>query len=80
MTMYPHELRMIRVIYGMNQKQFSELLECTASYYSSLENGIKPLQDCFVKKIADRILKTDRFKKNLQLLQETVKITKGYTK
>lgn len=78
--MYPHELRMIRVIYGMNQKQFSELLECTASYYSSLENGIKPLQDCFVKKIADRILKTDRFKKNLQLLQETVKITKGYTK
>ena len=78
--MYPHELRMIRVIYGMNQKQFSELLECTASYYSSLENGIKPLQDCFLKKLSDRVLKSDRFKKNLQLLQETVKITKGYTK
>lgn len=78
--MYPHELRMIRVIYGMNQKQFSELLECTASYYSSLENGIKPLQDCFLKKIADRILKTDRFKNNLKLLLETITITKGLQK
>lgn len=75
--MYPHELRMTRVIYGANQKEFSELLECTAAYYSSLESGSKPIQECFLKKLSDRVLLSDRFKKNLHLFLESVKITKG---
>lgn len=71
--MYPHELRIARVVFGATQSEVAEKLGITSAHLSTLESGRNQISDSLMKKFTKEIINTDRFRKNLQLFNESVK-------
>lgn len=72
--MYPHELRIARVVFGATQAEVAEMLGITPAHLSTLESGRNQISDSLMKKFTKEIINTDRFRKNLQLFTESVVI------
>lgn len=71
--MYPHELRIARVVFGATQSEVAEKLGITSAHLSTLESGRNQISDSLMKKFTKEIINTDRFRNNLQLFNESVK-------
>lgn len=72
--MYPHELKIARVVFGATQSEVAEKLGITSMHLSTLESGRNQISDSLMKKFTKEIINTDRFRKNLQLFTESVVI------
>lgn len=71
--MYPHELRIARVVFGATQSEVAEKLGITSAHLSTLESGRNQISDSLMKKFTKQIINTDRFRNNLRLFNESVK-------
>lgn len=71
--MYPHELRIARVVFGATQSEVAEMLGITPAHLSTLESGRNQISDSLMKKFTKKIINTDRFRNNLRLFNESVK-------
>lgn len=71
--MYPHELRIARVVFGATQSEVAEMLGITPAHLSTLESGRNQISDSLMKKFTKEIINTDRFRNNLRLFNESVK-------
>lgn len=70
--MYPHELRIARVVFGATQSEVAEKLGITSAHLSTLESGRNQISNSLMKKFTKEIINTDRFRKNLQLFNESI--------
>lgn len=71
--MYSYEIKLARAVYGATQTELAEMLEVTPCYLSFVESGRTQVTDSFMEKFTRKILKSDRFRNNLQLFNESVR-------
>ncbi|MDR6883567.1 helix-turn-helix transcriptional regulator [Bacillus sp. 3255] len=59
MKLSPESFRMIRVVYGLTQQEYADLLDCSVSTVSKIEKGYRSLTHGIERKVLDEMELTE---------------------